>query len=357
MSFNNSSYGIIVDDSLSNIQKPNIIHYETETETENKQISKLFINKHEDFKTEYYNYKIINNIDPKNKFTYKIIKVSEYKVLLDEYYKLEHIINIKPYEKYDYLNIYEITMIKSETSLNEYLINSDNTTMFKNNFKNQFIQLLEGIKKLHQHKFVHLDLKEYNILVTNDVLYLIDFGFSNYTKKVFYSKYINVFGSKYIYFPFETKIIYDIYNKINKCNDNTNIIEITTKEIIEYINNTDFIKLYFNNYYSDLKKYRIDLEEIFNLKLDEIKNQIIDFINDIIYKNSILNNKKIEFQKCMKKIFEEIIFKIDIYSIGIVLNNLKKYLPNNTIEIIQKLLNMSPYNRPDIDNLILMMKK
>ncbi len=59
----------------------------------------------------------------------------------------------------------------------------------------------------------------------------------------------------------------------------------------------------------------------------------------------------------MKKIFEEIIFKIDIYSIGIILNNLKKYLPNNTTEIIPKLLNMSPYNRPDIDNLILMIKK
>ena len=43
MSYNIGSYGIIVDDSLSNIQKPNIVHYETETE--DKQISKLFINK------------------------------------------------------------------------------------------------------------------------------------------------------------------------------------------------------------------------------------------------------------------------------------------------------------------------
>lgn len=355
MSFNNSSYGIIINDSLSEKIKPKIVY--DETETEDKQISKLFINKHEDFKTEYDNYTIIKNIDPENKFTYKIIKVSEYKVLLDEYYKLEHIINIKQYEKYDFLNIYEITMIKSEASLNEYLKNSTNTTMFKNKLKKQFIQLFEGIKKLHYNDFVHLDLKEYNILVTNDVLYLIDFGFSNYTHELFNSKYIDLFGSTYIYFPFETKIIYNIYNKFNKCNYDTNIITITVKKIIEYIYKTDFIELYFNNYYSDLGKYRIDLEEIFHLKPDEIKNQIIDFINDIIYKNSILSNKKIEFQKCMKKIFEEIIFKIDIYSIGIVLNNLKKYLPNNTIEIIPKLLNMSPYNRPDIDNLILMMKK
>ena len=59
----------------------------------------------------------------------------------------------------------------------------------------------------------------------------------------------------------------------------------------------------------------------------------------------------------MKKIFEEIIFKIDIYSIGIILNNLSNYLPNNTQTIIPKLINMSPYNRPDIDNLILMMKR
>ena len=355
MSFNNSSYGIIINGSLSNIIKPKIVY--DESVDENKQISKLFINNHEDFKTEYYNYTIIKNIDSENKFTYKIIKVSEYKVLLDEYYKLEHIINIKHYEKYDFLNIYEITMIKSEISLNEYLKNSNNTTMFKNNLKNQFIQLLKGIQKLHQHKFVHLDLKEYNILITNNVLYLIDFGFSNYTKKLFYSENIDVFGSMYIYFPFETKIIYNIYYKINKCNNNNNIIEVTPKEIIEYINNTDFIELYFNNYYEDLKKYNIDLEEVLDLDQDKIKNQIKDFINNIIYKNSILSNKKIEFQICMKKIFEEIIFKIDIYSIGIILNNLKKYLPNNTTEIIPKLLNMSPYNRPDIDNLILMIKK
>jgi serine/threonine protein kinase len=355
MSYNIGSYGIIVDDSLSNIQKPNIVHYETETE--DKQISKLFINKYYDFKAEYKNYLIISKIDPENKFTYKIIKVSEYKVFLDEYYKIEHIINIKEYEKYDFLNIYEIRMIKSEISLNDYLKNSNNTTMFKNNFKNQFIQLLDGIKKLHQHKFVHLDLKEYNILITNNVLYLIDFGLSNYTKKVFYSKNIDVFGSKYIYFPFETKIIYDIYNKINKCNGNTNIIEITTKEIIEYINNTDFIELYFNNYYKDLKKYRIDLEEVLNLDQDKIKNQIKDFINDIICKHNILSETLLEFQICMKKIFEEIIYKIDIYSIGIILNNLSYYLPNTTKQIIPKLLNMSPYNRPDIDNLILMMKK
>jgi serine/threonine protein kinase len=358
MPYNIGSYGIIVDESLSNITKPNKVYYETEpeAETENKQISKLFIDKY-NFKTEYKNYLIIKKIDPKNKFTYKMINVSKYKVLLDEYYKLEHIINIKQYEKYDFLNIYEITMIKSEASLNEYLKNSTNTTMFKNNFKNQFIQLLEGIKKLHQHKFVHLDLKEYNILITNNVLYLIDFGFSNYTKELFYSKNIYVFGSTYIYFPFETKIIYDIYNKINKCNDEINIIEITTKEIIEYINNTDFIELYFNDYYKDLKKYIIDLEEVLNLDQDKIKNQIKDFINDIICKHNILSDTLLEFQICMKKIFEDIIFKIDIYSIGIILNNLSNYLPNNTQTIIPKLINMSPYNRPDIDNLILMMKR
>jgi len=248
-------------------------------------------------------------------------------------------------------------MIKSETSLNEYLKYSTNTIMFKNKFKKQFIQLLDGIKKLHYNNFVHLDLKEHNILVTNDVLYLIDFGLSNYTHEIFNSKNIFMFGSTYIYFPFETKIIYNIYEDINKCNENKNIIKITIKKIIQYITNTNFIELFFDNYYCDLKKYNIDLEEILNLELDEIKKQIIDFINDIICKNSILNNNKIEFQNCMKKIFEEIIFKIDIYSIGIVLHNFKNYLPNTTKQIIPKLLNMSPYNRPDIDHLILMMKK
>jgi len=355
MSFNKSTYGVIINDSLSDIIKPKIIY--NEIIDENKKISKLFINTHEDFKTEYDNYTIIKQIDPENKFTYKIIKVSEYKVLLDEYYKLENIINIKQYEKYDLLNIYEITMIKSETSLNEYLKYSTNTIMFKNKFKKQFIQLLDGIKKLHYNNFVHLDLKEHNILVTNDVLYLIDFGLSNYTHEIFNSKNIFMFGSTYIYFPFETKIIYNIYEDINKCNENKNIIKITIKKIIQYITNTNFIELFFDNYYCDLKKYNIDLEEILNLELDEIKKQIIDFINDIICKNSILNNNKIEFQNCMKKIFEEIIFKIDIYSIGIVLHNFKNYLPNTTKQIIPKLLNMSPYNRPDIDHLILMMKK
>jgi serine/threonine protein kinase len=356
--YDRGSYGVIIDKSLSNYIKPKQVYYECADShhrtnygvsegncTCNKDniISKLFINKYNDFYNENKNYEIISQIDPQNKFTYKVIKVSEYKVLLDELHNIKNIINKNKYYNYEYLNIYEITMIKADISLLDYLKNSNNTIMFKNNFKKQFLKLLDGIKKLHDYDFVHLDLKETNILVSNDNLYLIDFGFSDYTYNIFYSKYIDIFGSTYIYFPFETKIIYNVYKTFNN-------YELTTiKEILEYMNEADFIDLYFYNYYNIIEEYNNQEKDIF---ISTIK----DFINELIYKNNILNNNKLDFKLCMKYIFEKMITKIDIYSIGIILYNLSKYLPESTKQILPKLIDISPYNRPIIDDLILMMK-
>jgi serine/threonine protein kinase len=340
--YDKGSYGVIIENSLSDYIKPKQIYYEAISNKDNI-ISKLFINKYNDFYNENKNYEIVSQIDPQNIFTYKVIKVSEYKVLLDEFHNFKNIINKKKYHNYEYLNIYEITMIKADISLQDYLKNSNNTIMFKNNFKKQFIKLLEGIKKLHDYNFVHLDLKETNILVSNNNLYLIDFGLSDYTYNIFYSKYMYIFKSMYLYFPFETKIIYNVYNEFN------NYEQTTVKEILEYINDTNFIDLYFHDYYNIIEEYNNQDENIF-------KSEIKDFINDLIYKNNILNNNKLDFQLCMKYIFEQIITKIDIYSIGIILYNLEKYLPNKTKELLPKLIDISPYNRPNIDDLILMMK-
>ncbi len=82
--------------------------------------------------------------------------------------------------------------------LKDYEINEKNA-------KNIYMQIIEDLKKLKEIKLAHGDLSEYNILVLNDVPYLIDFSHAVRDDCVLYFDYwkrdienINKFFSKFL---------------------------------------------------------------------------------------------------------------------------------------------------------------
>jgi serine/threonine protein kinase len=360
------SYGVVINNTFKNYIQVQEIYTNNIINTNEPIASKLFLNNYQAFNDEIKNYQIISEIDINNNFTFKIIKTSKYKLLTKELKKLDFPINSN-LSKNKFINIYEITMIKADISLIDYLKNNKNTLIFKKNFKKQFLNLLNGIKKLHDNKFVHLDLKETNILLYNDNLYLIDFGLSNNINELFFSNNIKLFGHSYVYFPFETKIIYDLYKSFeikkynndfennNSDSDYNNIkleYEITNiKGIMKKIKKIDFIELYFDKYYENINTYKYDDKFL-------LINQVREYIDTLIKKNIILKNNKMDFKECMKYIFQDSINKIDIYSLGIILYNLIKFFPEPDIILntIPNILHIIPDNRPNIDELIIMIK-
>ncbi|XP_021741262.1 serine/threonine-protein kinase MHK-like [Chenopodium quinoa] len=47
---------------------------------------------------------------------------------------------------------------------------------FRNKIRNLLTQVLQGLAHLHRNEYFHRDLKPENLLVTNDVIKIVDFG-------------------------------------------------------------------------------------------------------------------------------------------------------------------------------------
>lgn len=93
-----------------------------------------------------------------------------------------HIFDIPKVIRYDSTSI-EMEMIVGSETLKE-VINKNNTSSKNNINNNYFGQTGEMISLLHKHNIIHGDLTTMNILVTDEKLYLIDFGLSYISHKV-----------------------------------------------------------------------------------------------------------------------------------------------------------------------------
>jgi serine/threonine protein kinase len=313
-------------------------------------IGKLFINNRNAFYEEYNKYNlIINKIDPNNDFTLKLIKHSAYKLKKSH---LKHI-NINVYNNLkinnklitDNLDIYEMIIEKGEITLHEHLKKIYYPIEI---FKQLFLNILLGVKKLHENNIIHLDIKETNIILLKNKLYLIDFGISSDLYDFFEHEKIHIFKQKYVYHPFETLIFNYIYINLYTSKN----ITCSINDIIIFIKNNknNIIETNIDNYYNNLNNYLF----FYNISKDTIIKQINTFIDSIINIEYDNIDIKQDFIKCISNIFKIYTKKIDLFSIGITLNRLMIFIINNNklANLIPLLLNSNPNERLDIDQLI-----
>ncbi len=79
---------------------------------------------------------------------------------------------------YGLIDKYYIVVMKyCELTLSEFVVNYDNNV---NIMENMFIQCIELLREFHENMVIHCDIKPDNIMVSDNRLYIIDFGLSQF---------------------------------------------------------------------------------------------------------------------------------------------------------------------------------
>lgn len=313
-------------------------------------IGKIFINNRNAFFDEYNIYKlIIKKIDPVNEFTLKLIQHNAYKLKKHHLKQINNDIyyHLKNNKKLitDNLDIYEMIIEKGEQTLYDFL----NLKLCPIEiFKPLFLNILLGIKKLHDNNFLHLDIKETNIMLLKNKLYLIDFGISTNLYDLYDLNKITLFNQMYIYYPFETIIVNHIYIKLYSPQN----VLYSINDIITFIkeNKYNIIETYVDKYYNYLNNYLYP----YTINKDILIEQVKTFFEHIINKEFLNIDFKQELIKCIISIFQLYGKKIDIFSIGIMFYRISKFIVNNNklLDIIPLLINFNPDERLDINQFI-----
>ncbi len=170
-------------------------------------ISKVFRDKKEASIEQKIN-DVLNKVDPHNEFTiplYDACVLSKDEVKnKDELLSCKH---IKPK-----IENQQLIFKYGGISLHDYLKHTKFTTT---KFKQLLVALapiFEGVQKLHDKRYVHLDIKPANILYmpSSKKAYLIDFGLMTQTNKVFQKdKKAHILKHPYPFYPPEFKMIYE----------------------------------------------------------------------------------------------------------------------------------------------------
>jgi serine/threonine protein kinase len=207
----------------------------------------------EDMLIEKYHHEFINKIDPPHKYTLPLYK--ECILVKNEQHQL-----IYKYGGKDLKNL-----LRTKGTFKKFI-------KFIKNIK----PLLEGLKVLKDHKYVHQDIKPENILINKNKIYLIDFGLSRKFNEIYINTNDYVLNHVYPYFPPE----YSLKNYNNS----------------------------FDQFY---KKYKKSID--FNT---QIYNKRINFLNSM--KTELNINIKEELENIYKKPSYDP-SKIDVFSFGIVI--------------------------------------
>lgn len=166
--------------------------------------------------------------------------------------------------------------------------NYNNKEELKENF---IIQLLEGVNYLHSQNITHRDLKSDNILIKNNILKIIDFGFSKISYNNKYEKYYLYSIGALQYRAIELFMKKDYYyydNKIDVWSSACIIYEILEEKQL-------FNKIKRNEILKEIKE-KLLLKNL-NLEKYEIKEK------DIIYEDGLSNIKE-EYKNILIKMLE-----------------------------------------------------
>lgn len=323
------SYGCVI--------KPNINC--NGTFGKNNQITKFFFFK-KDYLIEIKNQKKVESFDKKGYFIIK--KINNCKIFLTpEIIKKINNINLcelklnEVYQiTYEYGGIDLYNLFKKEF---DFLLKIN---LF--NFLQKFSNIFDGLSKLNKNNLFHNDIKIDNILYNkkNNKFKIIDFGFMNisYLNIIKMLKY-NPHGS----YPNELNILGVISD------------EYFFKDLKKYnLNSNELIKY--------LEKYILLLNELYKDNTDPYFQKILILINDIYnyFKIDIFKNIDLTFfeKKNLSKNYKEFRNKLDVYMLGLTLNELLikiflnvqknptiKIIPFELFSLIKKMVIFNPYER------------
>jgi len=275
---------------------------------------------------------------------------------IDSFHKCD-LINKKTPTIYEIIYEYGgIDLFKLFNERNDLMEKIDINEFFKN-FKN----IIEGVKNINEKGYMHLDIKEENILYNHEIkkFSLIDFGLS--------AEYNNYFKLdielKHVFIPSEFYIISKLYKKSKIYIDDFNLYTFY-EEIFKDQYNNIINKYKFNNLlnlFNNNKKINIikKLEEI-NEKIKKDLSE--DSLNNIITllkidKTKSSNSSEFNLDKYIEKICTDntdIRKKYDVYNIGLTLLNIILNLlllkSNNSIydiplelfDLIIKMIDINP---------------
>jgi serine/threonine protein kinase len=255
--------------------------------------------------------KIKKKMDPQGKFTIK---------------KIDHCRLSKPLMVSDTCdisnsNVGQIIYEYGGTPLSEFMKSKPDIQKIISGMLN----IANGLKVMKSKQYCHRDLKLDNILIKNDKMYIIDFGLMIPFSKVYEEDQNYVLRHNYIYYPPEFKIYY-----------NSKVFSTNLSVI------------------SDLQKFLI-----YDVKMNYTKTSVILFdenqirrgIRDIL---SMFDNNMI-----MKKSLIQIADKIDIFSYGIILQQLlqkpikdEKKLKKKLQMLANECTHPNPFVRKDVDYVI-----
>lgn len=203
--------------------------------------------------------------------------------------------------------------------------------------------LLIGIQALHNNNIIHRDIKPTNILYNGNKFSIIDFGLSCTIEEVYdydSSGYLLEYG--YPFHPPEFYIIYLLYNYYYQI---LSFDECLSKAQYELTTETKLLNKYYETHYN-------------MYKLLPKQYTTVDYINE--FKNIFDDIHAKQFNK-IEDIYHsrEFVVKADVFSISLVLYNLKKKISFDTVENEKKydaLCEMSsvfnPFRRCSIQDLL-----
>tara|TARA_B110000285_G_scaffold231086_1_gene298940 strand:+ start:2392 stop:3183 length:792 start_codon:yes stop_codon:yes gene_type:complete len=130
------------------------------------------------FGTVYKGKKLKNNTDVAVKLNKSDINFLKQECTIMHYLISKKCVAVPDIYYYGLIDKYYIVVMKyCELTLSEFVVNYDNNV---NIMENMFIQCIELLHEFHENMVIHCDIKPDNIMVSDNRLYIIDFGLSQF---------------------------------------------------------------------------------------------------------------------------------------------------------------------------------
>jgi serine/threonine protein kinase len=267
----------------------------------------------------------------------------------------------QPYEYRNQIQIYggtKILPILKNPTEPKY---SKDFSLMQHKYKELIFNMLRGCKKMHDNEFIHRDIKFDNMVYTvvngNPTFKYIDFNLGDFFKGIPDEKKHLSYAGTPGYIPIDFYLYYYINSYHKKGSDvkSKNIRkEIINRIIDKYIEHMDIVveeldsqadpilegpvalieedgKKKLRRQYPTGRKPKLSYLSITNKHLYSIYN---------VYSDIVKGNNELKYKFCYEK-YKGIVYKTDIFALGIVVGLLKEYLKIHNQSLMNLIKNMT----------------
>lgn len=341
------TYGCVVTPPFDkkNIIREVIMPYKNK---KNSDIAKIYKRGKEDFAEEVELIEKVQKIDPKNKFTTKMkgamvligdeIENATIQNCLIEKKKISTYDSSKPVVNYMNDSYYQLILENGGER-------TDKTySLTYPDFISKFRVFIEGMLKLQEHNFVHLDIKPANVLISDDKINLIDFGLMTRFNELFTkeNQHILEYSHVYPYYPPEFYLAQLYLNITSIFAIRKDILDRWEGKMIQD-DISKYLQQSFVNKSIDLrKKYENGVQKLFEIIRSKVDNGIVD-ASEIFPKEMAKKTDVFSISYIIAALAKNIIFsKNDVEK-----RNQQEFIE----EIYQKCFEPNPYDRTSMKEL------